>query len=263
VHDIDMDVLQAMRAEGKTYQEIAEAFGCSYGTIQRRLNPARAEGQRERYVRTEKARRQANPEIGREASRKWSAENPEKRRALARARYAANPEPWRERNRRNREKDLEANRSRSRERYAANSERIKEQARKYRAEHPAVYEESARKQAQRRREDVQYRFAATWRTARRKHERTGLAYEEVNLEALCERDGWTCQICGAPVDREIMAPGHPWGMSFDHVIPESQGGGWTWVNLQLAHRGCNIMRANRPLEEAREFAREFLRRLAA
>jgi 5-methylcytosine-specific restriction endonuclease McrA len=64
------------------------------------------------------------------------------------------------------------------------------------------------------------------------------------------------------VDRAIMSRYHPYGMSFDHVIPESAGGGWTWDNLQLAHRGCNVMRGDLSLEEARRFAREILGRLA-
>ncbi len=60
-----------------------------------------------------------------------------------------------------------------------------------------------------------------------------------------------------------MARYHPYGMSFDHVVPEAAGGGWTWDNLQLAHRGCNVMRGDLDLEEARRFAREILARLGA
>jgi 5-methylcytosine-specific restriction endonuclease McrA len=224
--DIDMDRVQAMRAEGKTYRQIADSFGCSVPTIRRRRNP-------------------------------------ESERAAARSRYAANPELWRERNRRNRAADPDATRAYNRSRYAANSAVFKERMRRHRANNPAIYQERSRKLAQRRRDDLQYRFERPRRAAERAHERRGLPFEDVDLAALCNRDNWSCGICCGPVDRDVMDFQHPRGMSFDHVIPESAGGGWTWANLQLTHRGCNVMRGNRPLEEAREFAREFMRRLAS
>ncbi|WP_208012580.1 HNH endonuclease [Cellulomonas shaoxiangyii] len=62
--------------------------------------------------------------------------------------------------------------------------------------------------------------------------------------AIYERDGWTCQICGDPVDlladrqRDDAAP------SLDHIIPRSLQAepDHSDSNLRLAHRGCNARR---------------------
>jgi 5-methylcytosine-specific restriction endonuclease McrA len=265
VLDIDMDAFRAMRAEGKTYKEIAGAFGCSLGTVRRRLRPVVAEKERERYEQTGKAWRQANPEGGRLASKKWGAAHGDDAERLRRrrSRYAASPEVVRERNRRRYAASGEAGRARRREKYAANPEPVLERIRRHRVENPDIYRNRADVMRQRRRDDLQYRFERQQQRAHRAHVRKGLPYEPVDFEALCVRDSWTCQICDAPVDREIMEYQHPWGMSFDHILPESLGGGWTWENLQLAHRGCNIMRGTLSLAEARAFAREFLKRIAA
>ena len=64
--------------------------------------------------------------------------------------------------------------------------------------------------------------------------------------AIYERDAWTCQLCGDPVDPTL---GHsdPWGATLDHIECQS----WALIadhsarNLRLAHRMCNSLRGDR------------------
>lgn len=56
-----------------------------------------------------------------------------------------------------------------------------------------------------------------------------------------ERDRWTCQICGEPLDLE----GHwndPHAPSLDHIQPRSLGGSDNLENLRAAGRHCNMRR---------------------
>jgi len=199
---------------------------------------------RDRVQEQSKKWREANRDAVNAGQRRRYAANPDSRRDYHRAWREANPEKVREANRRNRENHKEAHREYDRKRQREQPEKLAALARI------------------RRLRSISQRFASSASAASKRSAKTGLPYERVDLEALCERDGWTCQICFGPVDRAIMSRYHPYGMSFDHVIPEIAGGGWTWGNLQLAHRGCNVMRGDLSLEEARGFAREILARLA-
>lgn len=58
------------------------------------------------------------------------------------------------------------------------------------------------------------------------------------LIALFKEQGSVCWLCG-----KRMTWGH---MTFDHIIPRSQGGGNCRENLRLAHRKCNNRRGNQP-----------------
>jgi len=224
-----------LRADGWTYKQIAAEIGCSATAIHLRLNPDARQRQAEWL--------EANRDADRAGQRRRYAANRDTRRDYHRAWRAANPEKVREANRRNYERHKPARQEYDRKRRKGNPE--------------------AQRQARDRRlRSIGQRFASSASSASRHSAKTGIPFEHVDLEALCERDGWVCQICFGPVDREIMSRYHPYGMSFDHVIPESAGGGWTWANLQLAHRGCNVMRGDLSLDEARRFAREILSRLA-
>lgn len=56
-----------------------------------------------------------------------------------------------------------------------------------------------------------------------------------------------CAGCGLPVSLSVKAPkSRTTYPTFDHVIPESQGGGRVLINGLLKHRGCNESRDNRP-----------------
>ena len=71
----------------------------------------------------------------------------------------------------------------------------------------------------------------------------------MKADALGERDGWACWLCGNEVDRDAPA-GSPWSPTVDHVVPKSRGGRSEPSNLRLAHRRCNGDRANRAPELA-------------
>lgn len=71
--------------------------------------------------------------------------------------------------------------------------------------------------------------------------------KSITIEALIERDGGVCQICGKPIDRNDVINGHirrnyP---TVDHIIPLSKGGTHTWNNIQLAHMKCNAGKCDR------------------
>ncbi len=58
------------------------------------------------------------------------------------------------------------------------------------------------------------------------------------------RDGWTCQLCGKPVDRTLRWP-DPWCVTLDHRRPIAGYGAHTAANLQTAHWCCNVIKGNR------------------
>lgn len=61
-------------------------------------------------------------------------------------------------------------------------------------------------------------------------------------EKLLRRDRFTCAYCGGVFgDRDLQC---------EHIIPESRGGGWIWMNLVTACSHCNGRKANRTPEEA-------------
>lgn len=53
-----------------------------------------------------------------------------------------------------------------------------------------------------------------------------------------ERDGWTCQLCNAEVDRTARAPA-PLAPTIDHIVPLARGGTHEPANVQTAHFICN------------------------
>ncbi len=67
-------------------------------------------------------------------------------------------------------------------------------------------------------------------------------YKEIPLTRrnVLERDDQTCQYCSYRGD----------GLTLDHVVPRSRGGGDTWENLVAACVRCNVRKGNRTPEEA-------------
>jgi 5-methylcytosine-specific restriction endonuclease McrA len=68
--------------------------------------------------------------------------------------------------------------------------------------------------------------------------------EKFNDTEIFERDGWLCQLCGLPINREARKP-HPMSVSLDHIVPISLGGAHSRANTQCAHYGCNVRKNNR------------------
>lgn len=74
--------------------------------------------------------------------------------------------------------------------------------------------------------------------------------------ALRERDGDECWICRRPM---LFGKGKALDDDFatlDHIVPRAKGGKHSLDNLRLAHRACNIRRADRLIGERGRF--EFL-----
>ncbi|NJL02852.1 MAG: HNH endonuclease [Spirulinaceae cyanobacterium RM2_2_10] len=67
-------------------------------------------------------------------------------------------------------------------------------------------------------------------------------YKEIPLTRrnVLERDDQTCQYCSYRGD----------GLTLDHVLPRSRGGGDTWENLVAACVRCNVRKGNRTPAEA-------------
>src|ERR1700759_1744417 len=53
------------------------------------------------------------------------------------------------------------------------------------------------------------------------------------------RDAFACQYCGSPED-----------LTFDHLIPRSQGGSTPWENIVTACAPCNLSKGGRTPREA-------------
>jgi hypothetical protein len=59
---------------------------------------------------------------------------------------------------------------------------------------------------------------------------------------LFRRDRHTCAYCGQRFDERDL--------QCEHIVPESRGGRWTWMNLVSACGACNGRKADRTPEEA-------------
>lgn len=68
---------------------------------------------------------------------------------------------------------------------------------------------------------------------------------------VCERDGWKCQYCGREKGQlspqEVDRDGY---MTLDHVIPESNGGDSSPLNLVACCNSCNQIKGDRTPDEA-------------
>jgi hypothetical protein len=62
--------------------------------------------------------------------------------------------------------------------------------------------------------------------------------EVINYLEVANRDNWTCQLCGLPVDATLSWPDSFSG-SIDHVLPLCKGGKHVADNVQLTHLACN------------------------
>jgi 5-methylcytosine-specific restriction endonuclease McrA len=72
-----------------------------------------------------------------------------------------------------------------------------------------------------------------------RRDRQAIKFSRVNIYA---RDAFTCQYCCEQLPTEDL--------TFDHVVPRSQGGKTTWTNIVTSCVDCNAEKANRTPEEA-------------
>jgi hypothetical protein len=86
----------------------------------------------------------------------------------------------------------------------------------------------------------------------RNYRRRGNFVSYVSRHDVCERDEWTCQICGKKVDQRKIAP-HPKSPTLDHIIPLAKGGTHEPKNVQLAHFLCNSVKGDRDGGQLRLF----------
>ena len=62
------------------------------------------------------------------------------------------------------------------------------------------------------------------------------------------RDRWRCQYCGKKFPTNEL--------TYDHVVPRSQGGRASWQNIVTACIGCNSRKANRTPQQAKMHLRK-------
>ena len=148
--------------------------------------------------------------------RRYRREQPERLREIDRRSKAKHADAVRERKRLWQQANREKGR-RSEARYRdANKEKVRAGLRRHYAANKAAY-------------------LAKWH--RRRALKQACPAAAVSAEAIYERDGWRCQLCGLLVRRGTE--------SLDHIVPLSFGGRHDTSNLQLAHRTCNQRRSNR------------------
>lgn len=72
-----------------------------------------------------------------------------------------------------------------------------------------------------------------------RHAKRGVKFSRANVLA---RDGFACQYCGRKAA--------PRELTFDHVVPRSQGGRTSWENIVTACARCNTRKGGRTPEQA-------------
>lgn len=111
----------------------------------------------------------------------------------------------------------------------------------------AANAESMREYAARRKE----RDGVSLYSQNRKHDGAhGHFIPRADRLAVYERDGWTCQLCGDPVDQTLHYNDRM-AATLDHIEPQSLSliPNHDPENLRLAHRACNSRRNNKAVTE--------------
>jgi hypothetical protein len=67
----------------------------------------------------------------------------------------------------------------------------------------------------------------------------------MSADAVRERDGDNCHLCGLPVPATARKP-HPLSAEVDHILPIARGGTHDPENLALAHKNCNNVKGDGP-----------------
>lgn len=116
---------------------------------------------------------------------------------------------------------------------ARNSDREAAYWREYRRSKPQIVSAAQKRhyQANKERWDL--------KQAIRAERKRGVPSEPYTREAIFERDGYECQICRQPVDRDLRYPDRQ-SATLDHEVPLVAGGADTPANVRTAHLICNL-----------------------
>lgn len=98
------------------------------------------------------------------------------------------------------------------------------------------YHEHCRKEAQ----------SARYRIKTVKRQKLTSRYR-ISHEEIVRQYGDKCHICNDLIDLKLPRT-HRFGLTVDHLVPISRGGGDDMSNLRPAHWICNIRKSNKPLE---------------
>ncbi len=82
------------------------------------------------------------------------------------------------------------------------------------------------------------------REIRRRARNRSVVRQPYEAEAIFDRDGWRCHLCGKATRRRAKVP-HPLAATIDHLIPLSHGGADAPANVATAHFICNSRKGNR------------------
>ena len=75
---------------------------------------------------------------------------------------------------------------------------------------------------------------------RRAQKLTNGPYREIDPVVVCERDGWSCWICGISTPKHLRGTHDDQAPEMDHIVPLAAGGTHTWGNVACCCRKCNI-----------------------
>lgn len=94
-----------------------------------------------------------------------------------------------------------------------------------------------------RRGTERYREQRRRTSYRRRIRGVAVKIDPVERLHVYERDGWVCQLCFRPTDREYDNS-NPWSPTIDHVVALTDEGHHVEENLQLAHHICNSIKSD-------------------
>ena len=180
----------------------------------------------EQYNAQRRARRAANHEAVRAVERAWREAHPEKVRQFDRNEWVAMCAAPEKRDR---------ERERGRQWREGHADELTD---KRRAEYQAKRTEiDARLKAFREADPERYRKKQAEAARRRRARLAAVEVGKVDFDAISERDGGRCGICGKKVARSDA--------SLDHIVPVSKGGPHVPSNVQLAQLRCNQSRSTK------------------
>lgn len=110
-------------------------------------------------------------------------------------------------------------------------------------------------------EEKRLKKQSSWQR-RRARKSCAPVVEKVDLLAICERDLWTCWLCGGAAPRELRGKNDPMAPTADHVIPLARGGNHTAANLKCAHLSCNLSKGAKMPGELAAKGKSFSREIA-